>query len=76
MSEQYDNYIYEHKSNVGKAYTWLLEHHLIDGNYYIMLNLVNSHDASKFSEEEYNAYDTYFYGNNITPEEQENFNAA
>ena len=67
MSQKYDEYIEQHKANVCKAYKWLDaklpdifppdEKGLIDHQ------CVFAHDDSKYSQEEYEAYDNYFYGN-------------
>ena len=73
MSKEYDKYLKEHISNVQKAYTWLVkrfgqEYGLNDYN-------VSDHDKSKYSNEEYQAYDNYFYGKK-TSEVNEEFNKA
>ena len=61
MSYKYDEYLYDHRMGVRKAYNWLIEHNII-------LPCLNeeallTHDYSKNSTEEYKAYDDYFYGN-------------
>lgn len=63
MSYKYDEYLHDHIENVGKAYEWLVRHFpdisdKMDGS------LLFDHDTSKYSPEEYEAYDRYFYGNN------------
>jgi hypothetical protein len=59
MSAEYSNYIVTHVDNVKKAYTWLREHGIISEE----LNAqMGSHDLSKYTAEEYEAYDKYFYG--------------
>lgn len=73
MSKEYDQYLQEHISNVQKAYQWLVkrfgqEYGLKDYN-------VSTHDKSKYSNEEYQAYDNYFYGKK-TSEVNEEFNKA
>ena len=61
MSVEYNTYITEHVDNVQKAYFWLRDHNIIkDLNLYDQINV---HDLSKYSNEEYKAYDDYFYGN-------------
>jgi hypothetical protein len=76
MSLQYDMYLADHKANVAKAYDWLYE------NLFELVQTVSSHnthyshDESKYSEEEYNAYDAYFYGNNQSFEVMNNFRKA
>ena len=59
MSVEYNSYIIEHVDNVKKAYKWLKDHNIILEDYSFTIGL---HDLSKFSDEEYNAYDNYFYG--------------
>ena len=78
MSKEYDEYLYEHIAHVNNAYDWLRKH-LADvaapyGGFSALLYL-GQHDESKYSYEEYNAYDTYFYGEK-TKEVKENFNYA
>ena len=73
MSVEYNTYIIEHVDNVKKAYFWLRDHNIIKN-----LNLddqINSHDLSKYTEEEYDPYDAYFYGNK-TKKVKENFDYA
>lgn len=65
MSKEYDEYLYEHIAHVNNAYDWLRKH-LADvaapyGGFSALLYL-GQHDESKYSYEEYNAYDAYFYG--------------
>lgn len=50
MSKEYDEYLTTHIENVKKC------HELIFGE------KLEEHDSSKYSDEEYNAYDNYFYG--------------
>ena len=57
MSQEYTQYIIEHKANVEKAYRWLVDHKIADP-----LFDFSSHDISKYQVEEYKAYDDYFYG--------------
>lgn len=73
MSIEYNTYITEHVANVQKAYFWLRDHNIIkDLNLYDQINI---HDLSKYSDEEYKAYDNYFYGNK-TKKVQEEFDYA
>lgn len=63
MSYQYNDYLNKHKAAVSMAYQWIMDN-LID---LIPLGTdvnILGHDSSKYSAEEYNAYDAYFYGNN------------
>jgi hypothetical protein len=59
MSAEYSNYIVTHVDNVKKAYNWLREHEIISEE---LNTQMGSHDLSKYSNEEYEAYDNYFYG--------------
>lgn len=61
MSEEYNQYIKEHKDNVFKAYRWLVEHRIVKDTPELDRQIL-SHDDSKYSVEEYYAYDLYFYG--------------
>ena len=61
MSIDYTHYIMQHKDNVKKGYEWLKEKEIIkDSNF--LKDLINKHDMSKYTNEEYGAYDDYFYG--------------
>ena len=65
MSKVYEKYLEDHIANVTKAFYWMVDHDIlefldddeIESYYKIILN----HDHSKYSEEEYEAYDRYFY---------------
>ena len=79
MSEKYDEYIKQHKENVEKASKWLYTNlpeifHGVEDT--CLYNCEFNHDDSKFSKEEYDAYDAYFYGGNRSHEVVENFNYA
>lgn len=70
MSNQYDEYIQTHKADVATAFAWLRDNlpDIFDeklGGVY-MWNTCYDHDESKYSTEEYDAYDNYFYGNAST----------
>ena len=58
MSTEYSNYIVNHVENVKKAYNWLKDHKIISEE---LASQIDSHDLSKYSTEEYEAYDNYFY---------------
>ena len=64
MSTKYNEYLSEHLANVRKAYFWLKDHAIIDLKEFesYFLKQLNTHDLSKYSQEEYYAYDNYFYG--------------
>ena len=76
MSAEYDAYIREHTSNVLKASDWL-ETNIPELNVkvYAFNNLLH-HDESKWKDDEYQAYDVYFYGNARSTEIERNFNYA
>lgn len=73
MSIEYDEYLKEHIGNVKKAYEWMKQW---------MPDTVEEavataqHDESKYSPEEYAAYDTYFYGGNRSYAVVNDFNKA
>lgn len=79
MSLKYDIYIQEHKENVMKAFNWLEENVLSEmydeKDRLEFGRVVCQHDDSKYNEEEYEAYDEYFYGNK-SYKAVENFNLA
>ena len=77
MSKEYDKYLQEHIGAVQEAAQWMVDNlpsatELSNYGRVKFLNLTKEHDESKFTEEEYFAYDAYFYG---TPDEDE-FNLA
>ena len=79
MSKEYDEYLYLHKQNVATAYTWFrnclpasIMQNIMDYQYQIC----NLHDASKSDQEEYNAYDLYFYGKNKSAKVVSDFKMA
>lgn len=63
-STQYDVYLSEHISNVVKGFEWIRENapELLEGTTPNLEIEIENHDASKYSDEEYDAYDNYFYG--------------
>ena len=73
MSKAYTEYIVAHRENVKKAYDWLKSHKIIKGN---LEKQIMQHDASKYSDEEYDAYDKYFYGKEKTEKVKSDFNYA
>ena len=72
MSKAYTEYIVAHRENVKKAYDWLKSHKIIKGN---LEKQIMQHDASKYSDEEYDAYDKYFYGKEKTEKVKSDFNS-
>lgn len=83
MSQEYSEYIVDHKYNVKKGFEWL-KTYLPDMFDEDLLSSVEAnilhHDDSKISNDEYDAYDDYFYGKfygkSKSFEVVENFNRA
>ena len=79
MSYSYDLYLHEHIDNVRKAYEWLVDNiPEVEKRLLAESEMVDcaAHDLSKFSKEEYDAYDKYFYGGNRSFSVVNNFNYA
>lgn len=78
MSEAYNNYLNEHKTGVKEAYAFLNEKlpDIIAGCEDAEWRIGYAHDESKYSDEEYGAYDQYFYGNNRSHAVVSNFRYA
>ena len=78
MSQEYSEYIVQHKDNVRKGFEWLKQYlpDIFDEDLLsdIEANILN-HDESKMNNDEYDAYDKYFYGNR-SYEVVQNFNYA
>lgn len=76
MSIEYNLYLEEHKANVQKGYEWFEANlpELIKG--IGEWNTKFAHDASKTEEDEYKAYDAYFYGGNRSYKVMQDFNKA
>ena len=65
MSKEYDEYLYEHIMDVNRAFSWLRTNlpEVVDPNGgFTTILYLGRHDESKYSYEEYDAYDAYFYG--------------
>lgn len=76
MSVEYDNYLRQHINNVANAYSWLMRN-IHGANMFGMgTDLIFVHDESKFTSDEYDPYDEYFYCDRKTTEIQNNFNYA
>jgi len=83
MSKKYDEYLKSHIDAVRTGYLWIRQH--IDEkelketlpdmlgaeNEQKMLERIRNHDVSKYSLEEYQAYDDYFYGNDDSESKSE-----
>lgn len=59
MSQEYSQYLLEHINNVNTAYKWLVDHNIVSGE---AAASCHDHDLSKYTTDEYQAYDDYFYG--------------
>ena len=80
MSLAYDLYLEQHRGNVAKGFKWIQENLPdllipVDGVSYEH-QICYCHDLSKDDKEEYNAYDTYFYGGNRSYQVVKDFNYA
>ena len=78
MSFAYDQYLAEHIGNVNKGLHWMLDNlGFKEEKPELEIALVNfDHDESKYSVEEYDAYDKYFYGGNRNYKVVQDFNYA
>lgn len=89
MSFQYDQYIERHRSKVLEAFRWIqanlpelvAEEKFSDDQPLTIRvasfkGIIKNHDMSKYSLEEYNAYDAYFYGDDRSDQVVEEFNKA
>ena len=80
MSKEYDLYLKEHKENVVKGFRWIQKYlpallaGLVDEDLEWQISI--AHDASKTDQEEYDAYDAYFYGGNRSYAVVQDFNLA
>ena len=66
MSKEYDNYLNEHIGAVRKAASWMIDNLKIIRDMpldaHAFEEYVENHDRSKWGDAEYDAYDSYFYG--------------
>lgn len=79
MSKQYDAYIQEHKENLTKGFHWIRENlpELLKEDTDDIEHVVCfQHDQSKYDQDEYDAYDAYFYGGNRSYAVVQNFRRA
>lgn len=80
MSEQYDIYLNRHKTNVKKGLDWIEQYlpEILLGKdkYDYQWQIGMAHDQSKTDQDEYAAYDAYFYGGNRSFECVQEFNKA
>ena len=69
MSQQYDNYLFDHRHNLQLAFKWLQDNMPelfinLSEDVDIEHQIIMAHDRSKHWPEEYDAYDRYWYGGN------------
>lgn len=79
MSYAYDEYLEEHIGNVNKGLHWMLDNLALSQEEKSAIETAMTefnHDESKYSAEEYNAYDQYFYGGNRSYKVVQDFNYA
>ena len=78
MSHQYEQYLNQHKENVKKGFYWIRDNipELIKPGYDLEHQICFVHDSSKTEQDEYGAYDAYFYGGNKSFSVVQNFNKA
>lgn len=80
MSAEYDLYLKNHKDGVKECYEWIKANlpNMIPNDQALDMEhqICFAHDASKTKQDEYDAYDRYFYGNNRSYDVVENFNKA
>ena len=79
MSLAYDEYLAEHIGNVNKGLHWMLDNLGLsqeEKNAIETVMVSFNHDESKYSTEEYDAYDQYFYGGNRSFKVVQDFNYA
>lgn len=79
MSYAYDEYLAEHIGNVNKGLHWMLDNLGLsqeEKNAIETAMTEFNHDESKYSTEEYNAYDKYFYGGNRSYKVVQDFSYA
>lgn len=83
MSREYDLYLEEHKNNVRKGFEWLEENipslfavFTTEEHTQMRHEICFEHDASKSMDDEYEPYDTYFYGGNRSYHVVEDFRYA
>lgn len=78
MSYEYDRYLQQHRNNVKRGFEWLLTNlpTVLTGQPDASWQIIFDHDSSKNNDDEYLAYDAYFYGNNRSYEVTEEFKRA
>lgn len=78
MKQEYLTYLESHTSNVVKGYTWFetyLPNAFSRETFELAAENINTHDSSKYTDEEFIPYANYFYGER-TSEVEKDFNYA
>jgi len=78
MSKEYDQYLTEHVNNVYHGLQWMKNHLDLNAKEIDAIDMAScgKHDESKWTKEEYDAYDDYFYGGNRSSIVVNKFNLA
>ena len=77
MSSNYNEYLVDHIGGVKKAFSWICEHFSdVAEKMGPYRSFIDSHDNSKYMDEEYDAYDKYFYSGNRSAKVVSDFNYA
>ena len=78
MSKEYDEYLTKHINGVGECLQWMLDNLVLTTPEHVAAweASLRGHDTSKTTKEEYEAYDAYFYGGNISSFIKTNFDYA
>ena len=81
MSIAYDSYINKHCRNVEASYQWIVTNapeilKKVPETVNIYTDIIVLHDNSKWTKEEYDAYDDYFYGSVKSTAVRDEFNKA
>lgn len=78
MSIEYDEYLNKHRYGVRKAFEFIRDNlsHLLVGNFDYEWQICQEHDQSKDRQDEYPAYDAYFYSKNRSYAVVQEFNLA
>ena len=82
MSKEYNQYLLDHIDNVQKGAKWMINNlplerlAITEHDTEVLFHNMKAHDKSKYSSEEYEAYDNYFYGDRNADGVEEEFNYA
>lgn len=80
MSKEYDIYLNTHRANVLKVFREMCRNKSFFNDLFIrypnIYEQILLHDEEKFSKEEYEAYDNYFYGSTINQKIEDAYDLA